>query len=283
MAATPPVPPDPPSRVDDVRPSAAGHSGDGFSGGSRAVPATEVEVGERAAPRSFAAELPVLILIAFVLAVLLKTFLVQAFYIPSGSMEPTLAVGDRVLVNKVIYDLRDPRRGEVIVFGEDAIAVGDDTEGPLRRFARSLAAGLGLAAPAEKDFIKRVIGLPGDTIEQREGQIYINGDPLAETTVAEGGYISARDPQNDFGPLTVPEREYFVMGDNRPNSSDSRFSLGTIPRDDVVGRAFVVIWPFDHLRGLGRADYGARGDLPTALEALLPAATERLVALASWS
>ena len=203
-----------------------------------------------------------LILIAFVLAVVLKTFLVQAFYIPSGSMEPTLAVGDRVLVNKVVYDLRDPRRGEIVVFGEDPVAVGEDVDGPLQRFARSLAAGLGLVPPAEKDFIKRVIGLPGDTIEQRGGRIYLDGQPLPETTVAEGGYLSARDPQNDFAPVTVPQGEYFVMGDNRPNSADSRFSLGTVQREDIIGRAFVVIWPLSHLAVLDSPDYPAQALAP---------------------
>ena len=249
MASPPPVPPDR---------GAVGH--DEAAGAVAAPQVPQPNPDARTKPRSFAAELPVLILIAFVLAVLLKTFLVQAFYIPSGSMEPTLAVGDRVLVNKVVYDLRDPRRGEIVVFGEEPVAVGQDSDGPVRRMARSLAAGLGLVPPAEKDFIKRVIGLPGDTIEQRGGRIYINGQPLPEATVAEGGYLSARDPQNDFGPMTVPDGEYFVMGDNRPNSADSRFSLGTVPREDVIGRAFVVIWPLDNLAVLNRPGYGGQAD-----------------------
>lgn len=257
------------------------HGGQGVDVGGVAPPDPAAGGG-----RSFAAELPVLIVIAFVLALVLKTFLVQAFYIPSGSMEPTLAVGDRVLVNKVVYDLRDPHRGEIIVFGEAPLPLqgaGQSDAGPVRRFAGSLARGLGLAPPLQQDFIKRIIGLPGDTIEQRHGEIHINGEPLRETTVAEGGYISARDPQNDFPPLTVPDGEYFVMGDNRPNSSDSRFSLGTIARDDIVGRAFVVIWPLDRVGRLSRAEYGpqAAGGGVLAPRDLLVAPELRSPALAS--
>jgi signal peptidase I len=206
--------------------------------------------------RSFFAELPVLVLVAFLLALLLKTFLVQAFYIPSSSMEPTLLIGDRVLVNKVVYELRDPRRGEVVVFTQDRGAPNVPPDpNPVRRFLRSLAAGLGLAQPGEKDFIKRVIGLPGDEIEVRDGVVHINGTPLPEAPVAEGGYLSARD-LTPFGPFQVPEGHYFMMGDNRPNSADSRSILGPIPRDQIIGRAFVVIWPLARVKTLPAPDYG---------------------------
>ena len=201
---------------------------------------------------SFFAELPVLVLVAFVLALLLKTFLVQAFYIPSESMVPTLEIGDRVLVNKVVYDLRDPRRGEIVVFAEDDVAVQEG--GTVERFLRSLGSGLGVSAPTERDFIKRVMGLPGETIELREGVVYIDGEPLPEASADEGGYLSAPD-YNDFGPVVVPPGEYFMMGDNRPNSSDSRSLLGTIPEDDIVGRAFVLIWPVGNAGLLSRPDY----------------------------
>ncbi|MEX0659656.1 MAG: signal peptidase I, partial [Egibacteraceae bacterium] len=111
---------------------------------------------------SFLLELPVLIVIAFVLALLLKTFLVQAFFIPSSSMEPTLDVGDRVLVNKLSYTLRDPRRGELVVFTEQT--EGADPERSLgERIVTFLSSGLGVARPGERDFIKRIIGLPGET------------------------------------------------------------------------------------------------------------------------
>ncbi|MDQ3538379.1 MAG: signal peptidase I [Actinomycetota bacterium] len=209
--------------------------------------------------RGFFSEMPLLIGIAFVLALLLKTFLVQAFFIPSASMEPTLLIGDRVLVNKVVYRLREPRRGEIVVFSDqDAFGATQEPANPLLRFVRSIGSGLGLAAPDEKDFIKRIMGLPGETIGVRDGVIHIDGKPLPETPTGEGGYLSSRD-LSDFGPVTVPEGEYFMMGDNRANSSDSRFGLGTIPRQDIVGRAFVTIWPLTRLSTLGKVSYASSG------------------------
>jgi signal peptidase I len=204
---------------------------------------------------SFLAELPVLVLIAFVLALLMKTFLVQAFFIPSPSMEPTLLVNDRVLVNKLSTLWREPRRGEVVVFSEPTEDVGPSAEpgNPITRFLASLAQGLGLAPPTEKDFIKRIIGLPGETLEMREGVVYIDGQALPEAPTTQGGYLSAPD-MADFGPVTIPEGEYFMMGDNRPRSADSR-SFGSIPGDRIVGRAFVIIWPFGRLERLPIAAY----------------------------
>ncbi|MPZ89521.1 MAG: signal peptidase I [Nitriliruptorales bacterium] len=192
--------------------------------------------------RSFLAELPILVFVAFVLALLLKTFLIQAFYIPSESMLPTLEVGDRVLVSKVVYQVREPRRGEVVVFRDDAglSGVPDQRSFP-ERALDFLTSGLG-APPSERDFIKRVIGLPGEIIETRDGVVYVDGQPIHEDFPDDGGYLMARD-MTEFGPVTVPEGEYFVMGDNRPNSADSRSALGTIDADDLVGRAFVIVWP----------------------------------------
>jgi signal peptidase I len=204
----------------------------------------------------FFSELPVLVLIAFVLALLMKTFLVQAFYIPSSSMEPTLLVNDRVLVNKLSHTFREPRRGEIVVFSEAGFApTGDEEVGLLHRVVRSVGTGLGLVPPSEKDFIKRIIGLPGETVEMRGGVVHIDGQPIPEAPTTEGGYLSSRD-LTEFGPVTVPQGEYFMMGDNRPSSADSRTSLGTIPADHIIGRAFVVIWPFDRFKGLGIVDYG---------------------------
>lgn len=204
---------------------------------------------------SFFAELPVLILVAFVLALLLKTFLIQAFYIPSSSMEPTLGIGDRVLVNKLSYELRDPRRGELVVFTEPI--PGAETERSLgQRITTFLSSGLGVARPDERDFIKRIIGLPGETIEMRDGAVTIDGVALPEAATSDGGYLSAVDPTN-FGPIDIPDDHYFMMGDNRPNSADSRFSLGTIDEDHLVGRAFVVIWPLGRVDTLPIADYRA--------------------------
>ena len=209
--------------------------------------------GDAKKGRSFLAELPILIIIAFVLALLLKTFLVQAFFIPSSSMEPTLGIGDRVLVNKLSYRLRDPRRGEVAVFTEHTD--GADTDPSLsEQVVDFLSSGLGFARPDERDFIKRIIGLPGEEIAMRDGVILIDGEPLPEATTTEGGYLSAPD-LTDFGPVEIPDDHYFMMGDNRPNSADSRFTLGPIDEENLVGRAFVVIWPLTRVDTLPIAEY----------------------------
>jgi signal peptidase I len=186
-------------------------------------------------PLGFLRELPGLIIIAFLLALLIKSFLIQAFFIPSQSMEPTLEVGDRVLVNKVVLRFRDPRRGEVIVF-ENPQAIEPDRN-PLSAFWNWLTEGLGFASNPEKDFIKRVIGLPGDTIEVNRGKVLINGKPIDEP------YLNTQEDLSDFGPFKVPEGQFFMMGDNRANSQDSRSTLGPIPEDKIVGKAFIVLWP----------------------------------------
>jgi signal peptidase I len=201
----------------------------------------------------FLAELPVLLLVAFVLALLLRSFLVQAFFIPSESMVPTLEIGDRVLVNRLAYRIGEPERGEIVVFSDEAGARRTNAN-PLAGGLRSLAAGLGLAPPSEQDYIKRVIGLPGETIEITDGVVYIDGEPLDEAPTDEGGYLSERD--GSFMPAQhIPDGAYFVMGDNRPRSSDSRSLLGTIRRDQMIGRAFVLVWPFDRARLLQPADF----------------------------
>lgn len=220
-------------------------------------PPPEQSAASEASKRSFFSELPVLMLIAFGLALLLKTFLVQAFFIPSRSMVPTLFVGDRVLVDKVVYEMRDPRRGEIIVFSHRDGAERLQRDGNvLTRLLRSVGSGLGFSPPGEKDFIKRVIGLPGDEVEMRGGVVYVNGKVLPEALTEEGGYLGARD-RNDFGPVKVRPGHYFMMGDNRPDSDDSRGSLGQIPREEVIGRAFVIIWPFQHARMLSPPGYAA--------------------------
>ena len=219
-----------------------------------AEPSTRESVTRRAG--SFLAELPVLLVIAFVLALLLRSFLVQAFFIPSESMVPTLEIGDRVLVNRLSHRWSEPKRGEVVVFTDPAGAERN-AENPLAGGLRSLAAGLGLAPPSEEDFIKRIIALPGETIEIRDGVVYINGEELPEATTAEGGYLSARDG-SFMAPIVVPEGEYFVMGDNRPRSSDSRSLLGTVEREQFIGRAFVLVWPFDRAGMLSPPEYPHR-------------------------
>lgn len=201
---------------------------------------------------SFLAELPVLLLVAFVLALLLRSFLVQAFFIPSESMVPTLEIGDRVLVNRLAYRFGEPERGEIVVFSDDEGAQRNSAN-PLAGGLRSLVAGLGLAPPSEQDFIKRVIGLPGETIEIDDGVVFIDGQPLEEAPTNQGGYLSVRD-RSDLPPTRIPRGEYFVMGDNRPRSSDSRSLLGTVSREQMIGRAFVLVWPFDRTRMLSMPD-----------------------------
>jgi signal peptidase I len=201
---------------------------------------------------SFLRELPVLLLIAFVLALVIKAFFVQAFFIPSGSMEQTLhgctgCHGDRVLVNKLVYRFRDINRGEVVVFnGLDSFQAEVFVPPPRNGFdsvRRKISSLVGLGTPGEKDFIKRVIGLPGDTVACcANDHVTVNGVELHEPYLFE-------DDHQQFGPIKVPPGKLFVMGDHRSRSSDSRAN-GPVPIDKVVGRAFVVVWPPSRVKGL---------------------------------
>ena len=202
-------------------------SGEPVDGSNAASPPREHERS------SFLRELPVLILIAFGLAIVLKTVFVQAFYIPSGSMEPTLHPGDRVLVRKIAYE---PDRGDIIVFSDPRGGLGQD-RGLVGGFLHWLSEGIGFARPEDEDFIKRVIGLPGETVELRNGRLYVDGVQV------EQPYLAGREDTRDYGPVKVPQGELFVLGDNRLNSNDSRFGLGFVPKDKVIGRAFVIVWP----------------------------------------
>ncbi len=184
-------------------------------------------------------------MVALALALLLKALLVQAFYIPSGSMERTLLINDRVLVNKVVYKFRDVHRGEIVVFNGFGSNWINESEVPppknwfdgMRRKVQGL---LGLGTPGEKDFIKRVIGVPGDVVACcTDGHVTVNGKEVEEPYL----YFDSPDrPQSPFGPDTVPEGHLWVMGDHRDGSSDARVK-GPIPANKVVGRAFVIIWP----------------------------------------
>jgi signal peptidase I len=182
----------------------------------------------------FLGELPGLILMAFVLALLIKTFLVQAFFIPSGSMEPTLMPGDRVIVVKVPYYFHDPQRGDVIVF-EDPDPSKQPDRGVVGGFFHWLVQGLGAAPPDNEDFIKRVIGLPGETVWAKGGNVYVDGVKIDEP------YLTQKT--DDFPKTKVPDGTLFVMGDNRGNSLDSRFGLGYVPLGQVIGKADLIIWP----------------------------------------
>lgn len=181
-------------------------------------------------------EVPLMILIALTLAFLLRTFVVQVFYIPSESMIPTLEVNDRIAVEKLSYIGREPARGEVIVFaGGDPFDNGQQV-GTVDRVLTGVGQFVGVVPVDAKDFVKRVIGLPGDTVVLEDGVVSVNGTELDETYACL---------DQDSGQWEVPAGQLFVMGDNRANSGDSRTSLGYISVGDVVGRAFGTIWPFD--------------------------------------
>lgn len=187
-------------------------------------------------------ELPILVLVALVVAVVIKSFLVQAFFIPSGSMRHTLEIGDRVLVNKLSYTWSDPALGDIVVF-EPPWGQPQQDEPVFDALARHVAESLGLRSPDIEDLIKRVIGVGGQTVEVRHNQVLIDGEPIAEPYVFPGTQMP------DYGPLTVPEGQVLVMGDNRDHSKDGRV-FGPIPVSSIVGRAFVRIWPLGRLGGL---------------------------------
>lgn len=196
---------------------------------------------------SFLKELPVLLLIAFGLAFLLRTFVVQVFYIPSESMVPTLEVDDRIVVEKISYLFDGPDRGDVVVFAGEA---GFPTAGEsgVQRVVRGVGQFLGVVPVDARDLVKRVIGLPGDTVELSDGQVRVNGVALDEPYAVT---------DSDTGTYEVPEGQLFVLGDNRNNSADSRSALGFVDLDDVVGRAALKIWPLDRFGGIEGADYPA--------------------------
>lgn len=257
-------PDDPASQGRPAPPDDPGAAGPPDPGGEVAEPG-DGDDDRRRRRSSFIAELPILVVVAFVLALLLKTFLVQAFYIPSESMLPTLAVGDRVLVNKLAHEFREPERGEVVVFTHDDGGPAAPSDGVIERLRDTITSGFGVVPEGEKDFIKRIVGMPGETIEMRDGVVYIDGVPLPESSEDDGGYLSRPDTV-DFGPEEVPDGEYFMMGDNRPNSSDSRAMLDTVPEEQLVGRAFVIIWPVSRVTPLGVPDYAEEGVATSGVE-----------------
>ncbi len=163
----------------------------------------------------------------------LRTFVIQTFSIPSGSMLPTLHVGDRIIVNKLSYDFHDVHRGDIVVFKRPP-----------------------LESQNYSDLVKRVVGLPGETISSVNGKIYINGKLLSAPWLPPGPQdftgplASDAHPQfNMPGPVKIPAGEYYVMGDNRTDSEDSRF-FGPIPKSLIVGRAVAVVWPVSRIKGL---------------------------------
>lgn len=191
---------------------------------------------------SFWRELPILLGVAILVAVVVRAFVLQTFYIPSPSMEHTLDINDRVLVNKLVYDFRDPRRGEIIVFkAPEQWRNGPDGE----------------------DFIKRVIGVPGDRVQccDEQQRLMVNGHSLDEPYLFSQDGITDPAADQEFD-ITVPADRLWVMGDHRAASGDSlehwertrQIDLATVPLDAVVGRAFVVFWPVDRAKWLSPPD-----------------------------
>ena len=207
----------------------------------------------RARVLSQIAELPLLILVAFLIAVVIKTFIMQAFYIPSGSMKPTLQVGDRVLVEKVTNWFGGPGYGDVVVFARDVFPGRKGPDDPwytdAKNYVREL---LGLPTGQEEDYIKRVVALGGDTIlyEGSPRELTVNGETVDEDYLPKPDNSSssitasncpAKMKESTDG-CVVPAGSVFVMGDNRDNSADSR-SIGPVDEEKIVGRAFIIIWP----------------------------------------
>ena len=217
--------------------------------------------------RSWWSDLPFLVLLTLVIAALIRTFLVQPFYIPSGSMENTLQRGDRVLVDKVSYRFGDIRRGDVVVFNGLNSFTPEVQSQPagnlLQRSLRAVAAAVGVAPPGEQDFIKRVIGIPGDRVRccDSKGRVTVNG-----VGINERPYLYPGDaPSESTFDVKVPKGRLWVMGDHRSSSADSRSHLGdpgggTVPEDKVIGRAFSVVWPPSRIDGIGRPDVFERVD-----------------------
>ena len=189
-----------------------------------------------------------LAVVAIVLALLIRNFLGLAFYIPSKSMDPTLKVNDRVVVSRLSYRLHRPRRGDVIVFDNPTV-YRQPAALPIRSL-RNILEVVGIQHDKDKNLIKRLIGLPGETVEGRGGHVFINGKQLVEP------YLGPSVIQRDFGLVTIPPGRYWMMGDNRDNSEDSRFwtcpperpqrievFCHTIAQSAMVGRAVVRLWP----------------------------------------
>jgi signal peptidase I len=221
--------------------------------GTGSAPTPKRAGRRRRRKRSFWREFPVLVVVALLLAVVIKTYAIQAFFIPSGSMEMTLQVNDRVLVNKLVYDVRGIHRGDIVVFNGDGSwdpgTVPTDTNF-LVKFANGFASMFGFGHPGDI-LIKRVIGLPGDHVAccDANGRVTVNGVPLTEQSYLFPGNVPSESRFN----ITVQPGRLWVMGDHRLISDDSRSHLGspgggTIPESAVIGRAFVIIWPLNRWR-----------------------------------
>ncbi|WP_449278556.1 signal peptidase I [Leucobacter sp. GX24907] len=214
----------------------------------------------RSGALSFIRDLLVILLIAFVASFLLKTFLVRSFYIPSGSMEDTLQVDDRILVNQLVPNFVDVKRGDIVVFQDPGGWLGTHEQPPESGPLGQVLQAVGLAADTSHEYVvKRVIGIGGDTVAccDADGRVTVNGVPLDET------YIKLPEGQTAASGLefevTVPDGSVWVMGDNRYASKDSRYNQdqpgkGFVSEEEIVGRAFLLNWPFERFGWLGNPD-----------------------------
>jgi signal peptidase I len=169
-------------------------------------------------PENFWQEMFKTFALAGLLAFGIRTFIAEARYIPSGSMEPTLQINDHLMIEKVSYHLQKPERGDIVVFNPTDTLKQENYH---------------------QAFIKRIIGLPGDTVEVKGGHVYINGEVITEDYIKEV-------PKYNYGPQIVPDDQYLVLGDNRNNSYDSHF-WGFVPRENLIGKAFVRFWPLNRV------------------------------------
>lgn len=208
-------------------------------------PVPELESPPSQGDRKTWRELPILLISALVLAIVIKSFLVQAFFIPSQSMEPTLMPGDRILVCRVCLHFGSIHRGDVLVFS-DPHPVPGTGRSTVGSFLHWLGQGIGVAQPENPDYIKRVGALPGETWEIRRGVLYIDGRKINRP------FQSPNKDTRSFGPQKVPPGTLLMLGDNPLESGDSRFppsegGLGYVPIDKAIGKAFAIVWPLSRI------------------------------------